>query len=94
VLRLVAALLAVVTIAAGCSESAEDFSDEELREELVKVLTADAGITDTQATCVVDGIFDKSSDRDQINRISNAQDPGDLSEEDSAVLFDAILGCA
>lgn len=92
-LRFVAALLAVATVAAGCYKSAEDFSDEELREELIEVLT-ESGITAEQANCVTDGLFEQAADRDQINRIANADDADDLSEADNDLLIDVIISCA
>lgn len=81
-----------VAVVAGCSESASDLSDDELREELVRVMTEDGGIPTEQAGCIADTLFEDAP-RDQINRLADAENLEDLSQEDSDVLFAVISGC-
>lgn len=94
--RLVAAIALPALFAvgaAGCGANAESMSDEELRTELVAVLTEDGTITDAQATCVVDGLFEQAKDRDQINRMANAQEADDISAEDTELLTTVMFSC-
>ena len=93
--RRVIALVAIAAIALGlgaCSQDAEDLSDEELRSELIEVLSDGDTITDEQASCVVDGLFDQAP-RDQINRMANADTADEITAEDQELLFDVLIGC-
>ena len=79
--------------ATACSESAEDLSDSELREALVDALTEDGSPIDAgTADCIVDGLFD-NADRDQINRMANAETANDFGDGDMDLLQDVMLDC-
>ncbi|NOX29690.1 MAG: hypothetical protein GXP35_06540 [Actinobacteria bacterium] len=90
--RLGAVVLALVLFAVGCSTNAEDLTDEELRTELIEALTEDDTLTDDVAACVVDGLFD-NADRDQLNRMANADEDDGLPEEDTELLFSVMFDC-
>lgn len=87
-----AAFTALVLVAGACSTSAADMTDAELREALTEVFTADDGITETQATCVIDYLFDNTT-RDDLNRIADADEVEDLDESDLDLVFDAVFEC-
>ncbi len=89
---LFAAGMLVASLAAGCSENAEDMSDGELRTRLIEVLTEDGSLTSEQATCVVDGLFEQAP-RDQINRMANAETEDELTEEDTNLMIEVVLTC-
>lgn len=89
---LVAAGILVASLAAGCSENAEDMSEGELRSRLVEVLSEDGDLTADQATCVVDGLFDQAP-RDQINRMANAEDETELTDEDMDLMISVVMTC-
>ena len=90
--KLLALLIAAALLFAACSESAADMSDGELREALIETLTEDGSVTTADATCITDGLFE-SVERDQLNRMADAQTADELTEEDLDVLFDVMLGC-
>lgn len=88
----IATLAGIAMLGAACSADAESMTDEELRTELIEVLTEDGTVTDSQATCVVDGLFEQG-DRDQINRMANAQEADEITDGDMELLTDVMLGC-
>lgn len=88
----VTAVIGLALVGAACSESAEDLSDEELRTELIDVLTEDGTLTDEQASCSVDFLFD-NLDRDTLNDVANAQQADEISEDAFAVVQEAFIGC-
>lgn len=87
-----ACLSALVLLAAGCSESASDLSDSELRDALRETLTEDGTFTDAEANCVIDYLFDNTT-RDELNRISDAQTAEELSDADVDLVTDAVFEC-
>ena len=92
-LRYLATGVAILALTAACSDKAEDMTDAELRTALQEVLTDSAGtITAEQASCIVDGLFEKAP-RDQINRMANAKDDGDFESEDEELLVDVAISC-
>jgi hypothetical protein len=89
--------VAVIALFAGsvltaCGENAEDFTDEELRERLVEVLTEDGGTEPEIAECTIDYLFD-NLERDDINQLANAQNIEDASEEQVETLTDGLIDC-
>ncbi len=90
--RIAACVLLIGFVAAGCSQSASEMSDEELRDELIKVLTEDDTLDQATAECVTDGLFG-SVDRDELNRLADADDADEFSDEDMDLLTDILIGC-
>lgn len=76
----------------GCSETASDMTDAELRDALIETLTEDGTTTETDAACITDGLFE-AVERDQLNRMADAQTADELTEEDLDALFDVMFGC-
>ena len=83
---------ALMLITGACSQSASELSDGELRDALMDTLTEDDTIDATQAGCVVDYLFD-NTDRDQLNRMADAQTESDFEADDMTVLTDAVFEC-
>ncbi|MCP3933831.1 MAG: hypothetical protein GY708_00510 [Actinomycetia bacterium] len=90
--RFAAAAILVLFVAAGCSESASDMSDEELRESLVETLSEDDTLDQATAECVADGLF-AAVDRDELNRLADADDVDDFSDTDMEMLTGILIGC-
>ena len=92
--RVIVAALALFagTVLAACSEDAEDFSDEELRTELINVLTEDGSTDQATAECTIDYLFD-NLERDDINQLANAQEIDDASQEQIDTLTDGLIEC-
>lgn len=76
---------------AACSEDAEDFSDEELRERLIELIQSDE-VDEATATCTIDYLFDNLS-REDINQLANAETAEEASEEQVDVLVDGVTQC-
>ena len=83
---------ALMLITGACTQSASELSDGELRDALMDTLTSDDTFDATEAGCVVDYLFD-NTDRDQLNRMADAQNDSDFEEEDVTVLTDAVFEC-
>lgn len=88
----VAMVAGLALVGAACSQSASDLSDAELRDALVDVLTEDDSLTQTEASCVVDSLFE-NTDRDQLNRMADADTPEELEDGDIEVLTTALFDC-
>lgn len=88
----ISSLLAVGAVA-GCSSSAEDLSDEELRDQLIETFTSgDDALSDEQATCIADQLFERA-ERDELNRLADADDVNDFTEEDTALMIEIAFDC-
>ncbi len=92
--RIVATLLVVVLGlgTAACGERAEDYSDAELHDRLVEVLSEDGTLTRAQADCTVTGLFD-SLERDELDDVANAQTESDLTPEQTQLLTQILFSC-
>jgi alpha-L-fucosidase len=92
--RIVAALL-VIVLGLGisaCGERAEDYSDTELHDRLVEVLSEDGTLTTEQADCTVTGLFD-NLERDELDDVANAQTESDLTPEQTQLLTQILFSC-
>jgi hypothetical protein len=87
-----AVVLALALVAMGACGGGDD--DPVSRDELTTQLRDDAGLTEAQATCVADELFDRL-DQDEVDAISAyTGDPDDeVSDEAVAALTDAITTC-
>ena len=72
--------------ATGCSSTYS-------RDETIDNLVEDAGLTEEQATCVVDTLEDEVG-TDELDKAVNQEDPEDLSPEIQAALQTAAANCA
>lgn len=79
-------------VGAACAQSAEGLSDEELRSELVTVLTEDGIFDSATAECTIDSLFE-NLDRDSLNQLANAQTEDEVTPEQVAALTDAVNTC-
>lgn len=78
---------------AGCSSSAEDMTDEELRDELIETFTSgDDALTNEQATCIADELFARV-DRDELNRLADADSAEEFTEEDTSLMIEIAFDC-
>ena len=88
----IGACAAMMLLVGACSQSAAEMSDAELRDALMDTLTSDDTFSATEAGCVVDYLFDNTN-RDQLNRMADAQDDADFQDQDVTVLTDAVFEC-
>ncbi len=87
-----AATLMLLVGACGSSTTAGDLSDSELRQVLRENLADEPGFTSGRASCVVDRLF-ATTTRDQLNRISDAQELEELSQDEINLVTDAVFEC-
>ena len=90
-----AALLFAVVVLAGCSGGPGS------SEEFVEVLTRDGNLSEQEATCISEAVFDQyEADEDALKRISDASNIDSLNSEDNGVpgfveFYDeTVRGCA
>lgn len=88
------ALVALALIAAGCS------TGPGTQEEFMEVLTRDGSLSESEATCISDAVFDEySADEDALGKISAAPDFAYLSSDEGVPGFTefferTVQGCA
>lgn len=68
-------------------------SDDVSKDKFTSELQDKANLTEAQATCVTDRIYDEL-DQDQINEIYEADTPDEADEEAFSVFTDAATECA
>ncbi len=82
------AALTLVMGMSGCTPADADKAD------LVKALKED-GVSDTEAKCIADALFDDkyADDQKTLNEIASAEDESDLPKEVRDAIDDAIAAC-